>query len=147
MGFGLVPCAACIAVAASCLGWLSTAPLRRHCAHRCCTAAATPQGSFYQAECTSIDAERQVLTCAVDKCEVCKHEEEEPAAQVAAEGHAAARGWWPWARKGAVLSKAAPAAKPVGSSEERVTFEVPYDILLVGVSAGTWLLPLFLHRS
>ncbi|EFN54551.1 hypothetical protein CHLNCDRAFT_58189 [Chlorella variabilis] len=83
------------------------------------------QGQYYQAACTSIDAERQVLHCAVNKCHVCEALDHE-SGKCQAGGGGGKKGWM---KGGAAAPPAAPAA------HELDTFEVPYDILLVGVGS------------
>lgn len=80
------------------------------------------QGQYYQAECTGIDAERQVVHCAVDRCEVCKAVHHEKGCGGAEQP--AKKGW------GRAAAAAATPTTPL-----RDTFEVPYDILLVGVGS------------
>lgn len=63
------------------------------------------QGTFYQAEATRINPESQTLTCAVDKCSVCK-----------------------------VVERESGCPSDVCAAE-RSTFEVPYDILILGVGS------------
>ena len=66
------------------------------------------QGTFYQAECTSIDPERRTLACAVDKCPVCVRLEHEGGCKGGCCKH------------------------------QRSGFEVPYDLLVLGVSGCAW---------
>lgn len=65
------------------------------------------QGTYFQAEATAIDPQRRVLTCAVDKCAVCKTVQRE-------EGKCDGKG-------------------QAGCGAARDTFELPYDVLIVGV--------------
>lgn len=66
-------------------------------------------GTYFQAEATAIDPHRRVLTCSVDKCAVCKTVERE-------EGKCGGKG-------------------QASCGAARDTFELPYDVLIVGVGS------------